>query len=65
MASLLAFFCVLSWYVPTAPAHLVWYVTMPIYGTGMLAVIMTALLVQKVSNGPIGQALAGTGASLM
>lgn len=51
--SLLAFFCLLS-YVPTGPAHLVWYVSMPIHGIGVLAVIMTALLVQKVSSGPIG-----------
>jgi hypothetical protein len=27
---------------------------MPIYSSGVLAVIMTALLVQKVSSGPIG-----------
>jgi Domain of unknown function (DUF4328) len=51
-ASLLAFVGLLS-FVP-GPAHLVWYVRMLIYGTGVLAVIMTALLVQKVSSGPIG-----------
>lgn len=51
---MLAFFCLLSLYVPTGPAHLVWHVSVPIYGIGVLAVIMTALLVQKVSSGPIG-----------
>ncbi len=53
-ASLLAFFCLLSSY-PTGPANPVWYVSIPIYGTGVLAVIMTALLIQKVSNGPLGE----------
>lgn len=53
-ASLLAFFCLLSSHGPAGPAHLAWYVSLPIHGTGVLAVIMTALLVQKVSSGPIG-----------
>lgn len=51
--SVLAFFCLLP-YDPAEPAHLAWYAGMWIYGTGVLAVIMTALLVQKVSSGPVG-----------
>ena len=31
------------------------YVSAPIYGTGVLAVTMTAVLVQKVSSGPLGE----------
>jgi hypothetical protein len=50
-ASLLGVFYVLSSHVSTRPVHLV---SIPIYGTGVLAVITTALLVQKVSSGPIG-----------
>jgi hypothetical protein len=53
-AFLLGFFCLLS-FIPSGSAHLAWYVGMPIYGTGIVAVIMTALLVQKVSSGPIGE----------
>jgi len=53
-ACLLAFFCLLS-YGPAGSGHRVWYVAMPIYGSGVLAVIMTALLVQKVSSGPLGK----------
>jgi hypothetical protein len=53
-ASLLAVFCLLSAHVPTGPAHLVWYVSVLIHGIGVLAAIMTALLVRKVSSGPIG-----------
>ena len=52
-ASLLAFICLLP-YAPAGHAKLVWYVSMPFYGIGVLAVIMTVLLVQKVSSGPIG-----------
>jgi uncharacterized Tic20 family protein len=52
--SLLAFFCLLSLHVPTGSAHLVWYTGVPVYGTGVLAAIMTALLVQQVSSGPVG-----------
>jgi hypothetical protein len=52
-ASLLASLC-LQPYVPTGHTHLAWYVRMPICGTEALAVIMTALLVQKVSSGPVG-----------
>jgi hypothetical protein len=52
-ACLLAFFCLLSSY--SKPANPVWYVNVPIYGTGVLAVIMTALLVHKVSGGPLGE----------
>jgi hypothetical protein len=50
----LAFLCLRS-FVPSGSAHLAWYAGMPIYGTGCLAVIMTALLVQKVSSGPLGE----------
>jgi hypothetical protein len=50
---LLAFFFLLS-YIP-GHANLVWYVRVPIYGTGVLTVIMTALLVHKVSSGPLGE----------
>ena len=39
---------------PDGPAHLAWYASMWIYGTGVLAAITTALLVQKVSSGPVG-----------
>ena len=39
---------------PTGPAHLAWYASMWIYGTGVLTAITTALLVQKVSSGPVG-----------
>jgi hypothetical protein len=53
-ASLLAVFCLLSLNGPMGPAHRVWYVSLPIYGTGVLAVVTTALLVQKVSSGPVG-----------
>lgn len=52
-ACLLAFFCLLP-YAPAGHANPVWHVGMLFYGTGVLAVIMTALLVQKVSGGPIG-----------
>lgn len=51
--SVLSFFCLLP-YDPTGPAHLAWYASMWIYGTGVLAAITTALLVQKVSSGPVG-----------
>jgi hypothetical protein len=54
--SLVALFCVLSLHVPMDPPRLVWYVSLPIYGTGVLAVVTTALLVQKVSSGPVGLA---------
>jgi len=53
-ASLLAFFCLLFSVGPPGPTHPAWYVRMLIYGTGVLAAIMTALLVQEVSSGPIG-----------
>jgi hypothetical protein len=53
-ASLLALFCLQWLHVPTGHTHLVWYESIPIYGIGMLAVITTALLVQKVSSSPIG-----------
>jgi len=46
-------FCLLP-HVPAGPASLVWYAGMPIYSTGVLAMIMTALLAQKVSSGPLG-----------
>jgi hypothetical protein len=52
-ACLLSFFCLSS--VPTGSAHRVWYVDMAIYCTGVLAAIMTALLVQKVSSSPLGE----------
>jgi hypothetical protein len=50
----LAFLCLRS-FVPSGSAHLAWYAGTLIYGTGCLAVIMTALLVQKVSSGPLGE----------
>ena len=53
-ASLLAFFCLVFSTGPPGPTRPPWYASVPIYGTGVLAVIMTALLVQKVSSGPIG-----------
>ena len=53
-ASVLAFFCLLLSDVPTGPPHPAWHVSMPLYGTWVLAAIMTALLVQKVSSGPVG-----------
>ncbi len=40
---------------PASPAHPAWYSGWPIKITGMLAAIMTALLVQKVSGGPLGR----------
>jgi len=52
--SLLAFFWVVFLTGPRGPPHPAWYVSAAIYGTGVLAVIMTALLVQMVSGGPIG-----------
>ena len=53
-ASVLAFFYLLLSDVPTGPPHPAWHVSMPLYGTWVLAAIMTALLVQKVSRGPVG-----------
>jgi hypothetical protein len=53
-ASVLAFFCLLFSTGQPGPSHPAWYVSMAIYGTGVLAAIMTALLVQMVSSGPIG-----------
>jgi hypothetical protein len=53
-ASVLAFFYLLLSDVPTGPPHPAWHVSMPLYGTWVLAAIMTALLVQKVSSGPVG-----------
>lgn len=53
-ASWLAFFYLLVSDVPTAPPHPAWHVSMPLYGTWVLAAIMTALLVHKVSSGPVG-----------
>lgn len=52
-ACLLAFICLLP-YAPAGHANRAWYVAMPVCGIGALAVIMTALLVQKVSSGPLG-----------
>ena len=52
--SMLASFFLLLSTGPPGPAHPAWYVRVLIYGTGVSAVIMTALLVQKVSSGPIG-----------
>jgi hypothetical protein len=54
----LAFFTLSSLLVgsgPGSPAHPASYVGWPIKITGMLAAIMTALLVQKVSSGPLGR----------
>ena len=53
-ACLLAFFCLLS-NGPAGPGNRVWYVAMPIDGAGSLAVIMTAVLVQQVSSGPLDE----------
>ena len=53
-ASVLAFFYLLLSDVPTGPPHPAWHVSRPLYGTWVLAAIMTALLVQKVSSGPVG-----------
>jgi len=55
---LLAFFCMLS-LSPTGTAASDLYVSVPIYGTGALAVAMTAVLVQKVSSGPLGESAPG------
>jgi hypothetical protein len=52
-ACLLAFLFLQN--VPARLADRVWYMDIPIYGTGVLAAIATALLVQKVSNGPLGR----------
>ena len=51
-ACLLAFFCLLS---VTAGPHQAWYAGVPVMIAGALAAIMTALLVRKVSNGPLGR----------
>ena len=51
---MLAFFGLLLSYGPTALDHPAWYVSMQIYVTGVLAMIMTAIIVLKVSSGPIG-----------
>jgi hypothetical protein len=53
-ASVLAFFYLLLSDVPTGPPHPAWHVSRPLYGTWVLAASMTALLVQKVSSGPVG-----------
>jgi len=53
-ASVLAFLYLLVSDVPTGPPHPAWHVSMPLYGTWVLAAITTALLVQKVSRGPVG-----------
>jgi hypothetical protein len=44
-------------YVTARSANLAWHADIPIFGkiTGVLAAIMTALLVQKVSYGPLGR----------
>jgi hypothetical protein len=55
---MLAFFLLsafLSSAVTGSPANPAWYVGMPIKISGVLAAIMTALLVQKVSSGPLGR----------
>jgi hypothetical protein len=57
----LAFLCLRS-FIPSESAHLAWYVGAPVYGTGGLAMIMTALLVRKVSGGPLGESAEGLGA---
>jgi hypothetical protein len=62
-ACLLAFFCLLL-FAPAGSAHRVWYAGTPIYGTGALALIMTAVLVRKVSNGPLGESAPRLGASI-
>jgi Domain of unknown function (DUF4328) len=53
--------CFLAFYILSSVtggiANLDWYVRGPIYGIGTLAAIMTALLVQKVSSGPIGESV--------
>jgi len=54
----LAFFTLSSFLLgsgPGSPAHPARYAGWPIKITGMLAAIMTALLVQKVSSGPLGR----------
>jgi hypothetical protein len=55
---LLAFFT-LSSFLPSAVtpgrANPPWYVGVPVEISGVLAAIMTALLVQKVSSGPLGR----------
>lgn len=60
-ACLLAFFCLLS-FAPAGLAHRVWYEDTPVDGTGALALIMTAMLVRKVSNGPLGESAQRLGA---
>ncbi len=55
---LVAFFMLSSFLLPsTAGSHAnpAWYVGMPIKTAGVLAAIMTALVVQKVSSGPLGR----------
>ena len=54
----LAFFTLSSFLLgsgPGSPAHPARYAGWPVKITGMLAAIMTALLVQKVSSGPLGR----------
>ena len=49
---LLAFFLASS---TTGAANQVWYAAIPTEISGALAAIMTAVLVWKVSSGPLGQ----------
>jgi hypothetical protein len=48
----LAFFLLSS--VVGIPAHAAWYLAIPVKVIGMLTLMLTALLVQKVSSGPLG-----------
>jgi hypothetical protein len=43
------------WSVTPGPANHIWYVGIPVKIAGVLAAIMTALLVRKVPNGPLGR----------
>jgi hypothetical protein len=55
---MLAFFLLssfLSSAVSGGPADPAWYVSVPVNISGVLAAVMTALLVQKVSSGPLGR----------
>jgi hypothetical protein len=55
---LLAFFLLTSFLssaVTASPVHPAWYLSAPIKISGVLAATTTALLVQKVSSGPLGR----------